>query len=382
MLSPFTVTLYDKACVRRGWIGDYEQLTATPRHNATGTGSLTVRSDHHLQPLLLADGTRMVVEYAPDPVVPGTKIQVLSGPIDVAQGTLPLGQNPTTITVQDDLVVLDQVLAWPVPGAAISAQSAQAYDTRTGPAESVIKAYVTANAVTRLGLPLVVATNLGRGPAVSARGRMDKLSDLLLPLADAAGLGISVRQVSGRLELDVYRPTVRTRVLTEESGVLVSGAWTRTRPRATDVIVGGQGEATARKFRLVRDTALAAAHGTRIEVFRDATDVATDAELDARGALTLAEGRPGAGISLQLAETSSWRYGRTVHVGDVVPVQIAPGVVVTEIIRAAVLTHGRDQGVTISPRVGDDTAGAEPNAVLAKALSRVAAAVRQSLTRK
>ena len=148
-----------------------------------------------------------------------------------------------------------------------------------------------------------------------------------------------------------------------------------------DVVVGGQGDGAARVFRLVRDIARGDAVGTRFEVFRDATDVGTTVELDARGAQTLAEGAPGAGIALELAETATFRYRRSVRVGDVATVQVAAGVAVTDVVRQVVLSHSRDSGLLVSPRVGDEGA-AEPNVVLARALSKVAATVRKIGTRR
>jgi hypothetical protein len=367
--SPFVVTLYDHAFNRRGWLGDYEQLTVTARHNAVSTASITLRADHHRAPALMEDGARVVIEYDGQ--------QLMSGPAWASQGSLPTGRSSITFTVEDDLRIFGNVLGWPVPGAAIAAQSAADHDTRTGPAETVVKAFMQANAVTRLGLPLSVAASAGRGATVTVRSRMDNLRDLLMPVATAAGIGVTIRQTAGALLLDCYTPTVRSRVLTEQSGVLASGQWTRTGPSATDVIVGGQGEGTARVFRRVVDNTLAASWGTRVEVFRDANDATTTAELDARGAQSLSEGAPGAGVAIELAETATFRYGRSLVVGDVVPVELAPGITVTDVVTAVTLTHSRDTGVEVVPRVGADSASADPNAVLARALARVAAAVRR-----
>lgn len=374
--SPFVLTIYDKAFVRRGWVGDYEQFTVTPRHLAIGTASLTVAADHPRLPHLLADGARMTVDY--------DRQQILSGPITAQQGTFPTSTSTVTITVEDDIEILGQVLGWPVPGAAIGAQSAQTHDVRTGPAETVIKQLVQANAVGRLALPLTIAPSPtpARGSTVTAQIRMEQLRDVLIPLATAGGVGISVRQVGPGLVLDCYVPTVRPRVLSEESGVLVGGSWSKRRASATRVVVGGQGDGTARVFRLVTDPALETALGTKLEAFRDATDTGSPIQLDDRGRQTLAEGAPAAGISLQLAETATFRYGRTVRVGDIVTVQLATGVTVTDVLGSAVLTHSRTDGFAVSPRVGDDTASAEPNAVIGRALWRVASTVRKIGSRR
>lgn len=367
-VSPFRLAIYDRAFVRRGWVGDFEQLTTTPRHNAVGTASFTVKGTHPRLPALMQDGARVVLHYRGE--------QLMSGPAWASQGTIPASRGVVTFTVEDDLRVLGQVLGWPVPGASIAAQTAAEHDVRTGPAETVLKGYVTANAVNRLGLPLTVAPTLGRGAGITGRLRMDLLRDLL-PLVDAAGVGVTVRQQGAGLVLDCYTPTVRPRVLTEASGVIAGGQWSRTGPTATDVIVGGQGEGTARVFRRVADNSRATDWGTRVEVFRDANDVAAVAELDARGAQTLAEGAPGAGIALELAETETFRYGRSLVVGDRVTVELAAGVTLSDYVSAVTLTYSKDSGLEVTPRVGDESVTADPNTRLAKALARMAATVRR-----
>lgn len=379
---PFIVTIWDKAFTRRGFVGDYDQLTATIRHMALGTATITVPGDHPRLPYLLADGARVTIDY--DVAGDGSGYeQILSGPVTASQGGIPSRTTPVVIAVEDDFRLWGTTLGWPVPGAAIGAQNTSAYDTRTGTAEAVIKGFAQANMVGRLGLPLTVATSLGRGATIKVAARMDVLRDLLIPLAAAAGIGVTIRQDDGDgLVLDCYTPTVRTLVLTENSGVLVAGQWTRTIDAATDVVVGGQGDGTARTFRLVRSTARAAALGWRAETFKDATDLTSTADLDARGAQTLAESAAGAGVSLQLAETSTWRYGRAVRVGDLVPIALSNGLTITQQVGSVVLTHDKRTGLTVSPRVGDDTAASRPDAVLARALSRVAAMANRINTRR
>jgi hypothetical protein len=49
---------------------------------------------------------------------------------------------------------------------------------------------------------------------------------------------------------------------------------------------------------------------------------------------------------------------------------------------SATLTHDRRTGLVVSGRVGDDTASAQPDRVLARALARLYATVTKSNTRR
>lgn len=264
MESPFEVEVHDGAFARRGWIGDPVRLTVTPRHNARGSVVLTVDNDHRRLPELSAPGARLVIRY--DGQV------LLTGRVRLRTGRGPGISGQTTFTVEDDLRLLWRVLGWPVPTAGLSAQTS-GYDTRTGPAETVVKAFVQANAVTRLGLPVTVAPDLARGGNITVSTRMHPLADRLFPMVDVAGIGVTVRQNGPGLLLDCYTPAASPRTLTEQSGVVQDWSYSLTDPQATRVIVGGQGEGTARSFTSSVDAAREAEWADVLEVFRDRKSV-------------------------------------------------------------------------------------------------------------
>jgi hypothetical protein len=114
-------------------------LTVTPRHNNIGSAQLVVPSDHRRLPLLLADGARLVIDYRGE--------RLMSGYIRNPFGDF--GPDGTmTFPVQDDLWMLERMLGWPVPTAAISAQGAKAQDTRTGPLRPSPRATCPASSLT------------------------------------------------------------------------------------------------------------------------------------------------------------------------------------------------------------------------------------------
>jgi hypothetical protein len=182
--SPFRIELWSKAFVSLGLLGDPQSVTVYPRHNQQPTAQLTVRTDHHRAPALLTEGCRVTIGYHGQ--------QILSGVVDSIGGTGdPAGV--LTVQVRDDWALLSDLLGWPVPTAAISAQNTAEYDTKTAVAETVVK-WFAGRAITRLGLPVTVATDLGRGSTITVQMRMHQLADQLLPLIDQAGIGVTVKQ--------------------------------------------------------------------------------------------------------------------------------------------------------------------------------------------
>lgn len=365
-LSPFTLTVFSRSFQRLGWIGAPLAVECVPRHNAIGYTKITVPSDDVRVPYLMTDGARMTVDYLGE--------QVMSGRVSHREGAGPAHTATITVTVEDDLRLLTRMLGWPNPAGGIDAQgAATAYHTVTGPAETVLKTVVTANK-SRTSPAVTVAADSGRGSAITASLRMHPVSDRVLPLVDAAGIGVTVRQQGTGLVLDCYTPTVRAQPLSEDAGTVVDWSWSQEAPAATRVVVGGQGEGTAREFVHVTDSGREAAWGESIEVFRDARDSDDTAVLTLRGQETLTEGAAKAGLSLTLAETAGFAYGRSVRVGDVVTTALAPGVEVTDTLREARIVWDAENGLTATPVVGERTD--DPGDMLRGTLQALTRAVR------
>jgi hypothetical protein len=344
--NPFRIEIYSKAFGFECLIGDPLNLTVTPRHNQISTAVFTVAADHHRLPQLLADGARAVVSYHGEVMV--------SGPINLRTADGPAVSGTITLFVDGDFRIMDNVLAWSVPGAAISAQTAEYY-TLTGAAEFIVKDLVTKNAITRLGLPLVCAGDLGRGAVIPGgiKARFQSLRDVLLPAVETAGLGITFKQDDNHIVCDVYAPVTYPVILSERAGMITDWSWSSANPKATRVVTGGPGDGTARVFRAQADATLEAQFGDKVEVFRDARDADNTTLQDARGSETLTDGSPKYGFSLTLAETDTFRYGGSgVHVGDIVTVDLGFATR-TDVLREATLTWTADAGVVVTPRVGE-----------------------------
>lgn len=375
MDNPFGITLYDKNLGRTGWVNDPAELTVTPRHNAIGTTTLTVASDHRKLPQLMAPGARMVVTYYGE--------HLTSGYITSRGGSGPKKAGLFTFGVQDDLWLVWRLLGWPAPGAAINAQGTKK-DTRTGPAETVAKAFISAQLAHNSVDPIQVAPTQGRGATITASSRMSNLADVLMGAVDKAGIGLSARQVGNKIVLDAYTPRVYPHTLSEDAGTITNWSWSDNDPAMTRAIVGGPNEATSREFRQVPAAGAANAVedtlGYTIEGFVDARSAENYADMDEAGVAALGENGPKVGFSIELSETKVFRYGGAggVHVGDRVPVDIG-GQTLTDVLREAPITWTVGEGLTARPAVGDHSD--DPDTTLVTFLNKVRRSIRDMATR-
>jgi hypothetical protein len=371
--NPFKFTVYDKSFVAKCEVNDPLSLVMTPRHNQKGSGFLIVGSDHPKLDHLTAQGARFVCTYFGE--------FLMSGKIHIRAGQGPKAKGTVTLYLEDDFRLLGNTRGWPVPTAALTAQTSEYY-TVTGDAETIVKDVVTQNITNRLGRPVTCATNLNRGATVPSglKFRFEKLQDVLFPAVEQAGLGVTFRQSGTGIVCDVYEPGVYDHPLTEESGIVQAWSFSEADAEATRVVVGGSGDGTARVFRGVPDSALETAENDVIELFVDARDESDNTKLDARGQTALDENAGKAGFSLTLSETDNFRYGGTngLHVGDTVTVDLG-FTSRTDVLREVTLSYARD-GLKVTPVIGDvrDT----PDKRLAMAIRKIWTSVENLKVRK
>lgn len=353
------ITVYNKDRLFEGQVGAPIDAKVTPRvFPLVGSAVLTVSLDDPQFGNLRADGARVIFEDDGE--------HLLSGPVD--ECVIDTEMESMVVTVIDDSWILWVILGWQVPGSAITNQGAVEYGTYTGNAETVVKQLVQENGVARLQIPgLKVAPNLRRGADIpgGASFRMHPLPDRLFPGVEMAGIVLQVRQVGTDLVFDVYEPRAYPHTLSVEGRTLKKAVHTRRRPRGSRVVIGGNGEGKERRYRALTDHAREAAHGFCGETYRDARDVNPDelpggvAEanliMDARGWETLKESDAVDGLSITLAESSVFGYGRDgVLIGDRVPVNIR-GTVITDTVNEAVIEWVTPNYVRATPMIGEQT---------------------------
>lgn len=380
--NPFEILVYSKNYAFLCWVGAPEHLDMVLRHNDVSTASLTVALNHPELANLDADGARVVIRYHEE--------DVLHGIAEMTAAKGPSVMGTVTFTVTDHFRLFKRILGFPNPtgltvaGTLPSQGEDTAYYKKTGPAETIVKDFVTKNAITRLAESVTVAPDLARGATIpgGVSIRMHPLYDRLFPAVDQAGIGVTVRQVEDvGLVVDCYTPSVYPIQLSEDGGTVTMFSWTKANPTKTRVVAGGQGDGVARAWVYVTDPALESQYNDIIEEFRDARDAETNAILTNRANESLTAGKPLAGLSLTLSESKTFRYGGAdgVHVGDQVSIDVG-SFVITDVLREARFNWDWQTGLTVTPSVGEKVQSPEDQ--VASAVRQLARGIRELKARK
>jgi hypothetical protein len=357
------------------WGKDFERLAfvtpvavdATTRRYARSSATVSVDpTDTETAAAALEPGARAVVLYD---TPGGATRQLVAGPI------LPNPKGPALsgVSFGVDGDWLD-VLAWPTPAAAITAQGK--YHRVSGAAETVIKTYVNA-AVARLSLPLTVPATAALGSTLKWALRYANLGDQVATIAAAGGVDVDLTQIVGGLRLDVFEGVDRTQIaLSESGGTITDWSMQVTPPSVTRAVAGGAGDGDERQMRAYANTAAEADWGVVREVFLDASDVEVDdfTELTARATRAVADGVATYSLTANLAEADFLRVGDTCWLGDLVLLRPIPGISQAQNISEIRVTGSAGQGWVAVPTAGDPDA--EPSRLTVRAIHRLASAIR------
>jgi Siphovirus ReqiPepy6 Gp37-like protein len=378
--NPFyRVIVRNSARTRVGEIQGFTSLSMSPLFNDVGTWSLLIPYDHP-QAAYLTPGAWLTFMAG--------NIEVCSGHLrglkrtwsstDVMGGTL----NAYGPTAE---VVLSDRLVYPVPGSPASTQTAFAYDTRSGPGETVIKQWVNVNAgpgaiAARVTKGFLVDPDLGQGSAISGSGRMDNLLTFIQPLAEAAGLGFRV--VFGdddTMNFQTFVPRDMSGIAKfgTEMGNLSSFELLSEASKSSAAIVGGSGDLTARVFREIDDTQSSSIWGARSETFVDRRDTADPVQMDQSGTSETVVNGPITGLTIKTVDTPYLVFGVDYGLGDVVSL---PEFGITDILRGVNISWT----ATASPLV-DSTVGTwskTGTSAMAKKLAALDAQIASLATKK
>lgn len=362
--SPFRIQIYDTSFAKQGEVNSYQSVSFTLRRNAVGEWTILLNPSDQAVVELVKKRRRITVDYK--------GVRIFSGPVERRRQVRDEnGLRLWEFGGPDDMIWLVDRLAFPnplgtIPGDNIVFTQTVADDIRRGDGETVIKGYVTDNAVTRLPVPgLTVAANLNRGSTTTGSARMIPLLDATAPVASGSGLTMSLKQVSTGLVFDVFAPQAQPVRLSEKLKNLKAWEYIESAPGATRAVVGGRGDGTAKKF-LKRTLASSETDWEIREQFLDATDVDTDADLPIKGAEYLGQNAPQAGFLITPEDSDSMSYALTYNLGDDVDVEVADGVFVTDTVEQISLTHGAGGLPTVQPIVGNIDAADKTNAVYRK----------------
>jgi very-short-patch-repair endonuclease len=190
--SDLLVEVRDRNLNRLGALPGEAEWQIADVHLGLGVWEVRIPIEAAITPALEQPGSGIVVT--------GPNGPLFSGPMTAvdyqATTTDPLGM--VIVEGVSDAVLLSDRIAYPDPGNGPLAQSRN-FDTRRGPAESVMHQYVSANLgptamTSRRAAHLVMGTDAGRGSEVTHRARWEPVGEILAKLGRLAGLGFR-RQV-------------------------------------------------------------------------------------------------------------------------------------------------------------------------------------------
>lgn len=320
---------------------------------------------------------------------------------EVNQGT---GQIETRAAVSfvSDLIHLYGRVVFPQPDKVLNgtpSAMSEAYDTRTGPIETLILEYVGANAgpaapVTNRRIPglALPAVDEERGGSTTVNARMVDLGQLVHDLAEAGRLRVQVQH-------DESTGTPRLLMVVEEApdlsddvrfgpldsaatGVVETWRYEIAAPEATRAIAWAEGSLEERLGAQIIDTDSETLWGRSIERVLDVQWSSSGEEIARAMADCLNEGASPVTVSFTVAETSDVVYRRDFHVGAKVGVEL-PGLgtdVSDNVVREVTTTvaHGTETVSVVVGTPGSTTNSTRQAARLAKALRRLAALERST----
>lgn len=310
------------------------------RYNNVGQWEMTLPAGNRLGEFLRLPGYGIIVTGPDDTVI-------FSGPTLSAK----LEQTPENlqgdwlIVGADDSVLLNERLAYPNPATDDVENLGQAYDIRSGVAETVIKEYVNENigpgaVVSRQVENLIIETDGLRGETVQAKARFNQLQELLYPLAQTGGLGYTIAQDNGNLLFKVYEPEDKTSTIRMDlfNQKLSRAEYAYAVAKVTRAIVGGQGEEEWRKFLEVTNVDSLAAESEwsrRIEVFKDSRNSSDLTQLEQSGLESLIdEGKTITELAVSPSDDINMKFAVDWYLGDKVTVvidELEAQAVVTEV---------------------------------------------------
>lgn len=366
-----TITMRDEAFRPRGQIRA-TSLTAVLRLNAPASYTFDAHPEDLEKTSRIKKGWGLIIQ---------DEDLRISGPITSQTLKKDKGLSERTYVGTSDLALLSDRVTYPNPKAKPGSQDT-AYYKQTGPAETLIKQLITANAGAE-ALPerripaLTVASDRARGPRSSINTRLKDVLQEAAALAKASGLVLDCAQApdsaSTVFEVSEVADKSRRIRLTARSDELIEYTVALTAPTATAVIVGGPGEGADRQ--LQEHTQENPWGARRIEVFKDRRDTQEASELTKAAQEQLADSAEKTKLTFTVHDSPYRKFGRDYGLGDVITVELDTGAIFTEQITSATVTwenNAREVTLTVG-NTDDDLVTSEERKKIRELAQQVAA---------
>ena len=369
-LGDITVEVRTNGLARVGAIRPEDlDLQIEDDFNNVGTWTLNLAVEHPLAAQLRTPGSGIIVTGPSDVLISGPVTNIKTE----ATATDPTGT--LTISGVTDSVLLADSLAYADPlsyAEGVDLGLLATADTRTGPVETLMHQFVTVNigpgapAARRSGLlaKITMGANGGRGATTTKTAAYTVLGTLLAELASTANLGFRLVQRGTNLVFETYPVTDRTATIRLDiaNSTLAGSKVIVAPPSATRVLVAGEstsddGLATSRAFVVSTTTDSLGAEtewGRRIEVYKDNSSVADEAELEQTGQEELADkGLTSLSVQAVPMDDSAVPYGTTWSIGDKVAVVVEDQELSATV--SGYLLKANADGFRLGALVGDPT---------------------------
>lgn len=339
-MSEYEIFFVDGNNQRLGQVDDFNRLEISLRFNDVGKFSLELPGDHPAAGWVTWKGGVQIVRDGQE---------LLSGLMRKVQHKLDKSNNDLVISGPDENTFLAERVVYPEKSGNFAAQ---AYDIKSGAAETVLKYYVSNNAGPDALLArrtLTIEADAQRGSTITGRGRFQNLLEFLKELALQGTSELGFR-VWGR-EFQIYEPADKrlSVIFSLELGTLTQFESNIEAAKFNYLICGAAGEATSRTFREQGDSASVVRYG-RMESFRDRRDTSDAAEIYQTLKQELARNAERFSVRFATADTAGMRALEDWMLGDKVTVVI-DGQAIQEMVREITIKVDRN-GEQIQPAVG------------------------------
>jgi hypothetical protein len=344
-------------------IVDWTSIDITLRFNEPSSGLFTVPGYSWVRDQLLP-GYRVLVIRDGSVLIAGPIEKTTYERSDDGENA---GDGVITVNFADDFARIAARQAYADPTLAPADQVSDSW-TFTGNAEVGMRTLVNLAAgpgalVARRVPTLALGALASVGSSITTTAEiMEPLGDVLRRMAAAGGLlGFRTRQSGSQILFEVFDPpdlsdTVRFGFALGNMKYL---SYEVSAPKATTVIVGGQGEG-ADRFVLERTNAVAEAAWGRYEKYVARPGSTPTAELQADGDEALRENAETARLSSNVVDTVDQQFGIHYTLGSVVSLESAPGEQVTDVVQTVHLQAWATAGEYVSAIVANQEALSDP----------------------
>lgn len=363
------VEILDKNLVSQGPV-QFVNINAQLYYNAVGSYTITIPYSDAIWNVMMAGDFMVNVNwrglfmFGGKCETPGYQDSIPGAP-GSSTGAGPF----ITLTGADYLGLIANRICYPSPGATWAAQTAQSTDTVSAmPLETAIKHYVNNNigpsaiSARRHSL-LDVAASSGRGAAVSYTvgfssgvdlNLLDVIRALIASTGNSNAMGVQVTRNSAahRLLFDIYIPRNLTGKawFSEQLGNMTAIQFSLIDPTCTDSLVQGAGTS------FVQQTAAGRTQWNAVEIFNDSSSETVVANLTTTAQNALLTGAAGPTMSITASDIPFLTFGRDYGLGDIVSVEVRPGVVYSDVVTGVTLTADPTQSpeITVVPTIGQN----------------------------